>query len=139
MMRTVLLMLALFLLAACDSDPMVTVYDKKITQTPISCMKLRIFPPNGELRESLERLYLFDEKCRLSLDVSYKCGIKCNSSYNAPQKALSNFPTSYLNMELRKGLLLQYSYYIDLTEKPDADDVRKGFERMQKDLRILPQ
>ncbi len=136
-MKKVLLFLPLFFLAGCDSDPMVTIYQREITQTPITCMKLHVFPPNTTITKTLQEQYPFLDSCTLTLDVSWKSAIKCNSSYNAPQKALSTFPNSYLNMELRKGLTLQYSYYIDLTEKPDAAEVKKGFERIEKDLKLV--
>jgi hypothetical protein len=39
-------------------------------------------------------------------------------------------------MEIRKGMHLAYSYYIDLQHKPTADDVQKGWERIVKDLDV---
>ncbi len=128
---------ALFLLTACDdSKPVVNIYHKEITQTPLPCMKLTVFPEEKDLSDALMKLYPFKNDCPLVLSVSYKSSIHCNSGYNACRQALGNFPTSYLKMELRRGLGLQYSYYIDLNSKPDGADVQKGFERMEKDLKI---
>jgi len=70
------------------------------------------------------------------LQVEHKNGIICNSSYNAPQKALSNFPNSYLKLELHKGLLLLYSYYIDLDHKPDDSDISEAMDRLKRELGI---
>ena len=125
---------ALLLLTACDDKAMVTVYKKQITQTPISCMKLMVFPEDPMITQTLQKRYHFSDTCDLTLEVSYKSGIKCNSRFNVATKTTTNFPNSYLKMELRRGMTLQYSYYIDLTQKPDKNDVEKGFDRLQKDL-----
>jgi hypothetical protein len=39
-------------------------------------------------------------------------------------------------MNLRKGLSVKYSYYIDLREDVEKEDLEKGFERLKKDLMI---
>ena len=127
---------ALLLLTACDDKAMVNIYKKQITQTPISCMKLTVFPEEPTITQTLKKRYHFNDDCDLTLEVSYKSGIKCNSSFNAATKATTTFPTSYLKMELRRGLSLQYSYYIDLTKKPTESDVNRGFDRIEKDLKF---
>jgi len=128
------------LLTACNDDKaMVTCYDSAVKTHPITCLGLQIVPEDQQMREVLLRLYPFGKGCAQRLSVSYKSGIVCNSAYNAPQKALSNFPNSYLNMEIRKGMTLQYSYYIDLDHKPTSDDIERGFSRMQKELNFLSQ
>jgi len=128
----------LLLLGACSDDKaMVTCYDASVKKNPISCLRLQIVPEDQKMRAVLLRLYPFTEGCRQRLSVSYKSGIVCNSAYNAPQKALSNFPNSYLNMEIRKGFTLQYSYYIDLDHKPTAYDLKRGFSRLSKELNIV--
>jgi len=126
----------LLLLTGCDDKAMVTVYKKQITQTPIDCMKLSVFPEEPMITRTLSRRYHFRDDCDLSLEVSYKSGIRCNSSFNAATKATTTFPTSYLKMELRRGMTLQYSYYIDLTAKPTERDVNRGFDRLEKDLKL---
>jgi len=126
----------LLLLTACDDKAMVTIYKKKITQHPISCMKLNVFPEEPMIIQTLKKRYHFNEDCDLTLDVSYKSGIKCNSRFNVATKTTTNFPNSYLKMELRRGFSLQYSYYIDLTKKPNVDDVNSGFDRLEKDLKF---
>jgi len=127
---------ALLLLTACDDKAMVTVYKKKITQSPISCMKLTVFPEDTMITQTLQKRYHFTDSCDLTLEVSYKSGITCNSRFNAATKATTGFPSSYLKMELRRGLALQYSYYIDLTKKPNEHDVNSGFDRLEKDLKL---
>jgi len=136
--RTMFAILVAILLTACNDNVIVTVYDKTVTKRPISCLSLRIIPDDPKMRNTLERLYLFKEGCKQRLEVTYKSQIVCNSPYNAPRKTLSNFPTSYLNMEIRRGFSLQYSYYIDLDHKPGAEDIEKGFERMKGDLTFVP-
>jgi len=134
MKRTLLTITALLLLTACDDKAMVNIYKKQITQTPISCMKLSVFPEEPMITKTLNKRYHFSDDCDLTLEVSHKSGIKCNSSFNAARKTLSTFPSSYLKMELRRGMTLQYSYYIDLTKKPAESDVNRGFDRVEKDL-----
>jgi hypothetical protein len=136
--RTIFAILSAILLTACNDKSIVTVYDKTVTKRPIPCLSLRIIPDDPKIRNTLERLYPFKEGCKQRLEVTYKSQIVCNSPYNAPQKTLSNFPTSYLNMEIRRGFSLQYSYYIDLDHKPGAEDIEKGFERMKRDLTFVP-
>ncbi len=131
--------IAILLLAGCQKDATVTIYDKQVTRTPINCLALRVVPENKEITQTLRSLYRFDPACKQRLEVSYKSGIVCNSPYNAPQKTLSTFPSSYLNMEIRKGFMLQYSYYVDLDHKPDASDVKEGFERIESDLKLISQ
>jgi len=136
-MKYILFSLAtLFLLTACDDKAMVNIYKKQITQTPVTCMKLRVSPEDAAISKTLKDRYHFDEGCDLTLEVSYKSGIVCNSSYNAAQKTLGTFPSSYLKMELRRGMALQYSYYIDLTSKPTEGDINSGFDRLEKDIKL---
>ena len=49
-------------------------------------------------------------------------------------KTSGKFPRSYLKLKLRKGMELQYSYYIDLYSNVDEDDVEEAFERLKKDI-----
>jgi hypothetical protein len=128
--------IALLLLTACDDKALVTIYKKQITQTLIRCIKLNVFPPEPMISDTLKARYSFGDDCDLMLDVSYKSGIKCNSRFNVAAKTTSKFPNSYLKMELRRGLSLQYSYYIDLTKKPTKADVNSGFDRIEEDLKI---
>ena len=131
-----LLLTALLLLTACDDKALVNIYKKKITQTPISCIKLNVIPEEPMISKTLNARYHFSDDCDLTLEVSYKSGITCNSRFNAATKATTGFPSSYLKIELRRGMTLQYSYYIDLKEKPTEHDVNSGFDRIEKDLKI---
>ncbi len=119
----------------CSDGATVNIFDKKITEKKIECMKLVIFPPDEMLKSVLKELYTFDESCSLKLEVSKKGGIVCNSSHNSQKKALSNFPSSYLKMQI-KGSRLLYSYYIDLDHDVTGKDVEKAFKRIQKDLKF---
>jgi len=115
---------------------MVNVYDKSILNTPITCMHLVVTPPDEEIEASMRKLYRFDRECPMQLTVSHKNGITCNSTYNVQTKSVNGFPSSYLNMELRKGFSLKYSYYIDLMEDVGKKDLERGFKRMKEDLHL---
>jgi len=123
-------------LSGCQKKAYVNTYDPAITRTPLPCLGLRVFPPDKEAEQSLRSLYAFSDNCPYTLELSTKSGIHCNSNANVPQKVTSNFPSAYLRMELRKGMRLLYSYYIDLTHKPKAEDIREGFERLREDLKL---
>ncbi len=115
---------------------MTLIHDKNIMKTPIKCMKLAVVSEDKNILQSMQKLYTFDDKCTLKLEISYKDGIHCNSNQNADRKALSTFPQSYLRMELREGLDLQYSYYIDLSDDIDEDALQRAFKKIQKELNI---
>ena len=126
----------LLLLTACDEKPIVTVYKKEIVTAPPTCLKLQVQSSNKQIINILEEMYDFNSSCSYRLDVNYKEGIHCNSTNNACSSALGNFPHSYLNMEIRKGFSLYYSYYIDLKEEVSDSDLEKGMERIKDDLHI---
>jgi len=130
-----LLFLFLFL-SGCGNHAQVHVYDRNISQTELSCLRLRVFPPNPSIEKSMLHLYSFRNSCPYTLEISYENGIRCNSNANAARKTLENFPSTYLRMELRRGMTLLYSYYIDLTHPVDEDDLRQGFSRLRSDLRL---
>jgi hypothetical protein len=128
--------ITLLLLTACEDKSIVNVYDKTILKSKIDCLKLAVFPQNKMIIQSMKSLYTFDDRCPYTLDISYKNGIRCNSTQNVQSKTINGFPSSYLNMNLRKGLSVKYSYYIDLREDVEKEDLEKGFERLKKDLMI---
>jgi len=111
---------------------MVNIFNEQIAKEEITCMKLVVF--DKEVKETLEELYSFDESCDVLLEVSLKSSITCNSNQNIDKKILSNFPSSYLRMQLYKGKTLFFSYYIDLEESVSKKDVEKAFLRLQKEL-----
>jgi len=111
---------------------MVNVFDEKIAKEEISCLKLVVF--DKDVKETLQELYSFDESCDVLLEVSLKSSITCNSNQNVDKKILSNFPSSYLRMQLYKGKTLFFSYYIDLKESVSKKDVKNAFLRVQKEL-----
>jgi len=131
-----LLSIAVWFLTACDDKAIVNVYDKNISTTLIPCLKLNVLPQNSMIQATMERLYPFTENCPYHLDISYKNGITCNSTQNVQTKCINGFPSSYLNMEVRKGFSLKYSYYIDLMSKVEQRDIEKGFERLKEDLNL---
>jgi len=56
------------------------------------------------------------------------------SGYNASGQSLGKFPKSFLKLEVRKGFTMEYSYYIDLLNNVDSDDVEEGFATLKKDI-----
>ncbi|WP_156022353.1 hypothetical protein [Sulfurimonas hongkongensis] len=111
---------------------MVNIFNEKIAKEEITCMKLVVF--DKDVKETLQELYSFDESCDKWLEVSLKSSITCNSNQNVDKKILSNFPSSYLRMQLYKGKILFFSYYIDLEEEVSKKDVKNAFLRVQKEL-----
>ncbi len=113
---------------------MTKLYDKNFSKPP--CLKLVVFPPDDMIENSINQLYKFDKNCKYNLQVSKKAGITCNSTHNAEEKTISNFPSGYLKMDVSKGSKILYSYYIDLTNTPTKDDVENAFLRLSKELRL---
>jgi hypothetical protein len=113
---------------------MVNIFNEKLAKTKITCMKLLVFPPDKEIQNTLNELYTFDDSCSIKLEVSFKRGIVCNSNQNSDKKVLSNFPSSYLRMQISKDKKLFYSYYIDLKDGVNKEDVKSAFMRIKKDL-----
>jgi len=121
-------------LSGCNDDN-VTITKSKQDLHNIDCMRLVVFPPNRFLETTMKELYNFDENCSYRLEISQKSGIVCNSNQNAAQKALSNFPSGFLRLDLYKKRKVIYSYYRDLTHKTTKEDVKKAFERLEQDIK----
>lgn len=132
-MKNIVIMLAL-LLMGCNkkSEPLIKI-DTKVS-TPIACMSLNEFEIDKSFSEKLHTLYTFDTHCDLKLSMKYKKDIVCNSPYNPNSKNTSQFPKSFLKLELRRGLKVIYSYYIDLYGNVDEKDIEDAFERLKRDL-----
>ena len=127
----------IILFSACEDKSVSTLYDKSYKNRAIPCLKLSIFPKNAQMEQTLKNLYPFKQKCEYLLLVSYKAGIVCNSNQNAARKTLSNFPNSYLRMEINRNMNdLIFSYYIDLNDKVSKGDLEKGFKSIQKNLKF---
>jgi len=133
-MKKYLYLSALIFFVACEekAKPKVTI-DSDL-MLPIRCMKLNILGDDKELVNSLNNLYTFDNRCALTLTLSSKKDIVCNSTNNMMSKNMGKFPKSFLKLELREGMKIEYSYYLDLYSNVDEDDVVEGFERLKRDL-----
>jgi len=130
----VVLITSIFLLVSCTEKPKANVQlDKNLTH-PIACMRLNNIAVEKEFLDTLNHLYTFDKNCSSVLHMSYKKNIVCNSSHNSVAKSTGKFPKSFLKLELRKGLQMQYSYYIDLLDNVDRQDVREAFRRLSLDI-----
>jgi hypothetical protein len=117
--------------SGCDDGAYVNFYDKN--RTKIDCLSY-MPATKAKLDAKLAKLYSFDNNCRYKLKLEYSGGIVCNSSYNAPTKATTNFPSAYIRLEVKDGFKTFYSYYKDLTSNPDSDDLESAFERLQDDI-----
>ncbi len=126
-----------FLYAGCGDNSISKLYDTSYKNRTIPCLKLSVFPRNKNMEKYFKKLYPFKQKCEYILLVSYKAGIVCNSNQNAPRKTLSNFPNSYLRMEINRNMNdLIYSYYIDLNDKVSKDDIENGLKNIKKNLKF---
>ena len=126
----------LFFVAAfsgCSDDATITKSEKDLHN--VQCMRLVIFPPNKFLETTMKSLYNFDENCSYKLEVSQKSSIVCNSNQNAERKALSNFPSGFMRLDLYKEHKNIYSYYRDLTHKTTKEDVKKAFESLEQSIK----
>ncbi len=133
MIKNVVIVLALFLMG-CNKKSEPLIHKDANLSTPIACMSLNEFEIDKSFSEKLHTLYTFDTHCDLKLSMKYKKDIVCNSPYNPNSKNISQFPKSFLNMELRRGLKVMYSYYIDLYSNVDEEDVEDAFKRLKRDL-----
>ena len=135
-MKKYLYFTLLLFFVACEEKAKPTVMISSDLKRPISCMKLNRLSGDKELLSSLEKLYDFNQSCPFTLTLSSKKDIVCNSTNNVMSKNMGKFPKSFLKLELRKGLKVEYSYYVDLYSNVDEDDVKEGFERLKKDLLV---
>ena len=84
----------------------------------------------------MKQLYNFDDNCSYRLSISQKSGITCNSNQNADKKILASFPSGYIRLELTQGSKTIFSYYRDLTDKADEEDVKEAFTSLLEEIKI---
>ena len=128
-----------FIVAGCSDNAVAKVYNKELVKDGLSCLRLVVFPPDEKLQKRFSQLYEFDDKCAFKLSVSQKSGIVCNSTHNIQTKAVGNFPTNYLKLQVDKSSVIVYSYYIDLKESVSESDVKRAFKHLQEDLSLKSQ
>ena len=133
-MSKILLLSLLLLLTACQEKMKPIVIKNSSLETPISCLNLNILDQEDDLVNQLNQLYKFKKSCNYRLTLTYKQDIVCNSSYNVGLKSMGKFPKSFLKLEVRKGLNVLYSYYVDLYSNANNDDVEEGFSQLKNDL-----
>jgi len=127
-------LVAFLVLGSGEDNAIVTRDEAALAQHPPRCLSLRVYPENSAIGSALRELYAFDADCPWRLEVSWKSNIHCTSNQNSERKALSAFPDSFLRMEIRRGMALLYTYYIDLPRPADVEDAVRGFKRVRKDL-----
>lgn len=131
------LTISTLLFTACSDGSISQINDNSILEQDTKCLKLVVFPPKQSISQALENLYKFDKDCELSLVVSYKTGIVCNSNQNLDKK-VKGLPDAYLRLEIKKGTRLYYSYYKDLPDALDDVDIKKAFKELKTTLDIHP-
>jgi hypothetical protein len=134
-MRKYIFTLATIVFLGCSDGSQTFVHDKKITDATIECMRLTIFPPNDMIKDTLNSLYDFKKECDYNLVISYKTYITFNSNQNS-EKKISGLPSSYLRMEIKKNGSLKYTYYKDLKENLNSNDIKNGFRSIKNSLKI---
>jgi hypothetical protein len=122
------------LFISCQKRAKAVVIKSPKLKTPISCMALSEVGVEKGFLNKLKEMYDFNQSCSNRLYISYKRDITCNSSYNAVMKNTHGFPKSYLKFELKRGLDTLYSYYIDLYNNVDIDDIENEFKIVRDDL-----
>ena len=130
--KTIFILIVIFLLSGCSDNAIIT--ESKEDLKNVNCMRLVIFPPDNFSSEIMHKLYNFDENCSYQLSVSQKSRITCNSNQNADKKILSSFPSGYIRLDLAKGPKNIFTYYRDLTDRADNEDVQRAFATLQKHL-----
>ena len=130
--ESIFILITIFLLSGCSDNATIT--ESKEDLKDVKCMRLLVFPPDKFLSETMHTLYNFDENCTYRLSVSQKNGITCNSNQNADKKILANFPSGYIRLDLTKGAKTIFTYYRDLTDKANKEDVQRAFLTLQKHL-----
>jgi len=126
--------MALLLLTACEEKRKPVISMGANMQLPLSCLKLNLLESKESFEATLKKLYTFKANCPHQLTLSYKKDIVCNSGYSASEQSLGKFPKSFLKLEVRKGFTVEYSYYIDLLNNIESDDVVEGFATLKKDI-----
>jgi len=102
---------------------------------PIKCLKLNPSKIDKEFISTLNKLYIFQDSCPYVLSVSYKKDIICNSIYNVQARSFGDFPKSFLRFEVKKGLDIKYSYYLDLSSNVDSKNIKESFKAVLNNLK----
>jgi len=133
-MKSTILLIVLLLFTACEEKRKPVISVDTNLQLPLSCLKLSPLEGEESFELTLKKRYTFKANCPHQLTLSYKKDIVCNSGYNASGQSLGKFPKSFLKLEVRKGFTIEYSYYIDLLDNVESDDVEEGFSRLKQDI-----
>ncbi len=129
--KSIVLIVCSIFFSSCNNDnSIVRFYDKSINK--IDCLSLE--ENNETLLKDLKKLYHFKKNCPYKLSLTTQSKIVCKSPFNATAKTTTNFPSSYINLEIRKNFNIIYTYYRDLTSKASKDDLKKAFKRLKSDI-----
>jgi hypothetical protein len=132
--RKIFFLISVIFFVGCNKKEYIR-YDQNISKEKIECLGLD--PLNSKaLNKDILPLFNFKKDCKYKISLSGKSDIVCNSSFNSSRKATSAFPSSYLRLELKRGMDTLFSYYVDLTSPPSSSDVKRAFEVMQKYIKL---
>ncbi len=130
-LKSIALIVCSFFITACDdSNVYVNFYDKSISKLPCLSLDDSLKP----YKELLSKEYHFNQECSYKLILANANNIVCKSPFNASTKATTNFPSSYIELDVKKNFKLIYSYYKDLTHTLNKDDISDGFKRLKRDI-----
>ena len=130
-LKSIVLIACSLVITACeDKNVYVSFYDKSIKKIPCLSLDNSLKPFEG----SLQKEYNFKENCPYKLVLASATNIVCKSPFNASTKTTTNFPSSYIELDIKKGIDLIYSYYKDLTHETTKDDIQDGFKRLKRDI-----
>jgi hypothetical protein len=115
--------------------PVIHRYDNTAL-SELSCLSLRIDPPDKRVETRLRKLYTFDAACPYRLTLRYKKSIVCNSSYNADKKCLGGMPHAFIRFEVARGFRTLLEWYLDIDGDVDADRVEEAFKEVMEALKI---
>jgi len=133
-MKSIVFFMMLLLFTSCEEKRKPVISVDTNVQLPLNCLKLSPLESEENFESTLKKRYIFKANCPHQLTLSYKKDIVCNSGYNASGQSFGKFPKSFLKLEVRKGFRVEYSYYIDLLDNVESDDVEEGFSRLKKDI-----
>ena len=134
-MKIVILLSLVLLLGCTQRREYINIYDQSVNSTLLPCLGLDLMSADS-LRKEITPLYHFKKDCEYKISLESRGGIVCNSSFNSSLKTSSNFPNSYLRLELKKGMKLLFSYYADLTSPPDSSDIKRAFEVLREKVKL---
>ena len=127
----IFLSLAFFVLGCEDNTYITTVYNKTLINNKVKCMNLKLSPYSYEVYNNITSLYKFRKDCSNTLKISYKTNIACNSNFNTNKSF-----NSFIQLELLYKNKKVYSVYKDLKDANITKEIKKGYNKLCKKIKI---